>query len=202
MATTVCRHAPEGARSHLPLLEPAAVLLLGHVAPDGLVAQADGSHAVAPGPERLVLPDDPARPGWRSRSTMAPLPSTHPITSETAGLGGILTQACTWSAHTLPSTAPHPLPSNSAPTDAPTSGRFCRWRTFLPCLGIQTMWQAQSHPVCDKLASFIGFLPFLPRSGHRGKAIMGRKPLFSLPKPNRAEPPTHHRHSLWISFRY
>ena len=40
------------------------------------------------------------------------------------------------------------------------------------------MWYVQSHLVCDKLASFIGFLPFLARFGHRGGFIMGREPFL------------------------
>ena len=131
----------------------------------------------------LSLPTTFPHSGWRSRSTMAPLPLAYPITSDTASFGGILTQAWTWSLHTLPSMTSHPFLSKSPLTRAPTSGLLCWQGTLRLYLGIQTMWYVQSHLVCDKLAWFIGFLPFPPRSGHRGGTIMGRKPFLYHPNP-------------------
>ena len=107
---------------------------------------------------------------------MALLPLTYPITSDTASFGGILTQAWTRSPRTLPPATSHPFLSKSPLTRAPTSGLLCWQGTLRLYLGIQTMWYVQSHLVCDKLASFIGFLPFLARFGHRGGTIMERKP--------------------------
>ena len=126
----------------------------------------------------LSLPTTLPHSGWRSRSTMADLPFTYPITSDTAILGGILTHTCTWSGQVLPSTTSQPLCSKSLLSSEPTSGRLCWNSTFLLYFGIQTMWYVQSHLVCDKLASFIGFLPFLARFGHRGGFIMGREPFL------------------------
>lgn len=199
MAPTACRHAPKGARPRLSLLEPAAVLLLGNIAPNGLLVQPDGARAVAPGPKGLVLPDDPAPfrvPVAQHHGALALHVPRHvghrqPRRHPHAGV-----HAAT--AHAAPR-GPAPPPLEEPPTGAPTSGLFCRWRSF-PCTWVSTLCDTRP-PVRDEPAA--RRLPSLPAPIWPSQQDNHGTEAFSLsPKPCRVEPSTHHRHSLWASFRY